>query len=167
MLPNSQEVSVSSIPSVRFIQETERLLDLMLKTRKIGATRRGGFLTVYQYDGQNGPYLLTVRIGLSGPQCAWRNSGLSQEMASRLARFQRYALKKSSSWQTRNVQENMFGGAISARDHVLAFSGLGELYDEALMLALAISLELLDMSQAHEIAQISANHIFLEFVNHL
>lgn len=67
-----------------------------------------------------------------------------------------------SSWQSRNPEQDEWGGDIKAGDFDLSFSGLPELADEAVMLALAVILLLLTFEEACAIARISDNQYFLK-----
>lgn len=67
-----------------------------------------------------------------------------------------------SSWQSRNYRYDRWGGDIKAGHFDLSFSGLPELADEAVMLALAVILLLLTHEEACKIALLSDNHYFLK-----
>lgn len=67
----------------------------------------------------------------------------------------------ASSWMSRDPEKNQWGGAVRVhRDVIFSFSGLPEDTDEALVLVLAVRLELLTFEEAESIAKLSANEKF-------
>ena len=69
-----------------------------------------------------------------------------------------------SSFQSRDESEQRWGGAIRAGSYILSFSGLPELMDEALMLAVALHLGLIDRVEAERIAALSHNPFFARLI---
>jgi hypothetical protein len=67
-----------------------------------------------------------------------------------------------SSWVMRDPIRGRLGGGIMVRGYYMAFSGLDELVDEAVMLVAARRLGLLTERAAKAIAELSNNHIFLD-----
>lgn len=66
-----------------------------------------------------------------------------------------------SSWQSKNIPNNQYGGAVRTRVHIVAVAGLGQLGDEAVALAFAVRRDLSSQKKAKEIATISNNFLFL------
>lgn len=91
--------------------------------------REGGYFCVA--DGKNGLPLLTVLIGKVPLEKALRYLNLCQEKAARLSMYPGHG----SSWESRNPEENQWGGAIRVgTDFIFSLSGFPELGDEAVML---------------------------------
>ena len=65
-----------------------------------------------------------------------------------------------SSYQSRDVKSKCFGGAIRSKYLILSFSGLPELGDEAVCLALAVHFKWISMEEAKKIISLSDNKIF-------
>lgn len=118
--------------------------------------RFGGYLCVYdstQLPGQ--PPMMILRIGEPDENKLTRSFSLCQEKAGRLLANPTHL----SSWQTRDVQQGRYGGAIRTKDHVLAFSGHIETADEAVLVNAACALGWLERSTAGAIASFSNNEL--------
>jgi len=63
-----------------------------------------------------------------------------------------------SSWRNRNPAEEQYGGGICAGGYILSFSGLAELTDEALVLAIAARVGLQTEESLRDIAHLSGSH---------
>lgn len=120
-----------------------------------------------QGDGRTGGYLcfrdlatdavFYAPMGKIDPLKREKYIEFCQEKALRLSRNQEHF----SSWQSRVVSDSQYGGAIrTGFDEVLSFSGLPELVDEALCLAIAVIVGSLEHSAAEEIAALSSNPHF-------
>ena len=102
---------------------------------------RRGYLTVM--DGTNGEIIFTVPFGEIPKDKQEKYFELSQEKAHRL--FSQVCMNlpdgHTSSFQSRNVDEDKYGGSIYLNLHstvlILSFSGMPELIDEAMMIVLA------------------------------
>lgn len=91
-----------------------------------------------------------------------------------LVRYRSFAQEKAfrlmsrpgdvSSFQSRDEAKERWGGAVRAGTYILSFSGLPELMDEAVMLATAVRLGLIDRTEAVRIAALSGNPYFVRFV---
>lgn len=129
--------------------------------------RRGAsfFLASFDSDPTDGdPKIVTFchePVGMVKSEKAKKYFDLSAEKATRLNRMydERGDL---SSWQSRNPDEQQWGGAIIAGDWVLSCSGLPELWDEAVMLATAVISGILAYADAKHIAGLSGNARFVE-----
>ncbi len=102
---------------------------------------RRGYLTVM--DGTSGEIIFTVPFGEIPEDKQEKYFELSQEKAHRL--FSQVCMNlpdgHTSSFQSRNVEEDKYGGSIYLNAQttvlILSFSGMPELIDEAMMLVLA------------------------------
>lgn len=146
----------------RSIDTTLDMLDVMRNLQLIEPPRTGGYLTVLSVeDRPHSVPLLVVQIGELTTEKIIKYHAFSREKAARLAL--NYTEHRSS-WQNRDPDRDQWGGAINTGRHILSFSGLPELADEALMLAVALELGLLSNQQAKQIADISDNQIFRQLV---
>jgi len=95
-------------------------------------------------------FRLVSRVGEVAQEKAFQEYRLNaQEKASRLLVNHR---DHATSWQSRNAENNKYGGAIrvnfSGIGLIMSFSGYSEQYDEALMLALAVKMGWLERNKA-------------------
>ena len=65
-----------------------------------------------------------------------------------------------TSFESRDLDNGKWGGAIVADAFIISLSGLPEQADEAVMLIVAVELDLLSMINASEIAEKNNNEIF-------
>ena len=93
--------------------------------------KKGGCLCVTDYEGNL--HLVTIIGEVSDKGKLRKYWGMCQEKANRLVS----RASHESSWQSRDESSQQYGGAIRAREFILSFSGLPELWNEACMLALA------------------------------
>lgn len=101
-------------------------------------TDRRGYLTLM--DGLSGEIIFTVPFGEMPDEKREKYFELSQEKAKRL--FENFSKKfHTTSFQSRDEENQQYGGAIYANYRsgaiILSFSGMPELIDEAMMIALA------------------------------
>jgi hypothetical protein len=116
---------------------------LFLNHPKLGALlkdqgREGGYLCVANLDG------LPLLVCQLGEVASEKRAGYvrnAMEKAARLAKHPDYRLSRES----RDPDQNMYGGAVSVREHglILSFSGYPEHMDELMMLSLAVRLQLM------------------------
>lgn len=94
--------------------------------------RKGGWVHV---SDQNGNVVLHERVGrIDSPEKDERYQRLSAEKSTRL----RAHPEHKTSWQSRDPDKGLWGGAFRADDGwIYSFSGLVELWDEALVFGLA------------------------------
>jgi hypothetical protein len=93
--------------------------------------RKGGY---FCFSRTNGRILLVTQIGeIESDEKARKYLSYCQEKVTRLACHPDHF----SSFQSRCEELNGFGGAIRTTNHILSFSGLPELWDEACMLEVA------------------------------
>lgn len=93
--------------------------------------KRGGYFCLA--DGETGLPLLLACIGEVPDEKVERYLRLCQEKPRRLAKYAPHV----SSWMSRNPEADEWGGAIRITSNMIfSFSGLPELGDEVLMLAL-------------------------------
>jgi len=102
--------------------------------------KREGYLTLM--DGITGEIIFTVPFGEIPEEKREKYFDISQEKANRLFSNVNMHLPNghTSSWESRNIDENKYGGAIYfncfSTVFILSFSGMPELIDEAMMLVL-------------------------------
>jgi hypothetical protein len=123
---------------------------------------KGGYLSIF--SGKTGVLLFSVLIGEVPPEKVEKYSNLSREKAQRLLKNPGHL----SSWQTRNPEEDKYGGAIrvileTGQEFIFSISGFPEVGDETVVLVSAISTLGFNAKRAEEIAKISGNDLF----NHL
>lgn len=117
-----------------------------------------GFLTVrltgYKCD------MLHVMLGDPPSGKVEKYSRLSREKAARLASH----LTKGhvSSWQSRSLDDELYGGAVRTSVCIISFSGLPEEADEALGTELAIQLGWMNMFAALEIGKVHGGNDFFD-----
>jgi hypothetical protein len=70
-----------------------------------------------------------------------------------------------SSWQSCNIADNQYGGAVLAKTHIISVAGLSQLGDEAISLAIAFKLGLISLKKTLEIAGISGNALCLALMD--
>ena len=133
------------------------ILSNFQKTGILSTSDTGGFLTVLYKNRPKKAHMVAQVGKISNPNEVAKYRKLSQEKANRL--WSKTNLEKGhvSSWQSRHPDTERYGGAIHAGDYILSFSGLPELADQALMLTLAVELDLLTYEEACEIARISGD----------
>jgi hypothetical protein len=135
-----------------FNAETAKKLDVLLR-RIRGLHDRpahGGYFVIA--SGKTGTPLIVVMLG--APELGKENQYFVNacEKAQRLASHPDHYL----SWQSR-VQGYKFAGAVRVNAQIWAFSGLPEMLDEALMLALAAKTQQVRHADSLVRAQISSN----------
>jgi len=136
--------------------ETEEMLDLVANffnhaTHFLMMEERpmpGGYFCLA--DTVNGRPWFICSFGIMLEEKWPRYLHFAQEKALRLA----VNPSHESSWQSRNEEEEQWGGAIRAGQYILSFSGLPEKWDEALCLAVAFTHQLINMDEAIAIADL-------------
>lgn len=88
--------------------------------------------------------------------------GFCQEKCARLAKFAPEG--HVSSYQSRDESAQQYGGGVVVQNWAMAFSGLPEEGDQAVMLALALGEGWIKMPEAQRIAQHGDGHFFTGFV---
>lgn len=126
----------------------------------VSEEKKGGFLTIR--DKNTGHILITLLIGQVLHEKAVKYHGLSQEKGDRLHTRIGLGEKHVSSWQSRNPDSGLWGGAIAAENFIVSFSGMPELGDEAIVLIIAIQLKWLNQQEAEKIARVSQNPLFIQ-----
>jgi hypothetical protein len=130
--------------------------------------RSGGYFCLATNAGHP---LLLMLVGTIPEEKAQKYLSFAQEKARRLGFFKDH----SSSWQTRSDVNEMYGGAVRlgttlAGSFIFSFSGLPEMWDEVLSLAIALRF----FSNNDEVAQAAltiagdhANDGWLEYLGRL
>lgn len=133
----------------------ERVIALVQKDEP---ERKGGYFSAFESDESvlNGYCVSGVCVGTSPAAKNLRYQTLSAEKAFRLAARP----DDLSSWQSRDPNDDKWGGAVRGDTSIFSFSGLPELADEAISLYVAIEFEELTPEKAMEIAKISSNEYY-------
>jgi hypothetical protein len=119
--------------------------------------RLGGWFCLLRFNDHQMEWTTTVCKFGDLPSDS-RSLEFCQEKATRVLKS-----GSSSSWLTRDPEKNQWGGAVRVHeDVVLSFSGLPEDADEALVLVLAVYLDLIDLNDAQKIADQSGNEKFIQ-----
>lgn len=131
-----------------------RALGETIRQRATGQ-RRGIVFAIYRQTPDAPPRLLgIVPVGSVHPYRVSVFVQFVQEKVRRLTRHQGHV----SSFQSRNLRQNKYAGAIVANGYYLVVSGLSDdLADEAIAIVAAYKLGLLDLVQAAYLASISGN----------
>ena len=127
----------------RAVAVTEQLVTLASRFES-AAGKKGGYLCLGYGGSSRKAKIGEVPSEKKAPWCA-PTRGVSSDMMS---------------WATRDPAKDMWGGAIPGRRFVYGFSGFPELWDEALMLMLAVVLHDLSLSRARRFAALSGNGYF-------
>ena len=119
---------------------------------------RGGYLCIA--DNMTGESLDVAKLGAPEPAKKGQYEMLAKEKAWRLAGHPEHG----TSYQSRDPARDLWGGAVRAGSHILAFSGLPEHLDEALMLVVARAyLGWMDADVVHRcatMAELSGNELY-------
>jgi hypothetical protein len=121
---NGQSTEDSLIKTVRYL--------FPLAEKFVGYDSRGGYLTII--DLGLGAVLGTARIGAPPPKKSKKYFRFSAEKALRLLRYP----KHNTSRQSRDIKRNKFGGAVRGSQFIVSFSGLPEIWDEALVISVLV-----------------------------
>lgn len=116
--------------------------------------RDSGYLCVQRVEQELADVI--IKIGEPVPSKGRKSIAICQEKAGRL----QSRPKDISSWQSRNIADFQYGGAIKiGDDFIVSLSGLIELADEAALVIFAYRLQLINWQEAKAIAEISNNHL--------
>ncbi len=137
----------------------EEIFELMRSNELIDYSRTGGTLVVLALINPLLPFRAMPIGSVDDPAKATAYQGFALEKAERLAAGC-FGGGQVSSWQTKDEALERYAGAIRAGGLVFSFSGLPELADEALVLALAVRMTRLARQQAIDIARLSGNEIY-------
>ena len=132
----------------RAVAVTEQLVALASRFES-AAGKKGGYLCLGYGDSSR-----KAKIGEVPSEKDEKYSRLAGE------KVFRSRLTDMTSWATRDPAKDMWGGAIPGRRFVYGFSGFPELWDEALVLMLAVVLHDLSLSRARRFAALSGNGYF-------
>jgi len=128
--------------------------------KNTGDKNSGGYFCVFTNDNLISP-LGVLKIGEPPQEKQLKYFLLTQEKAQRLLSNPDH----DSSWESRDVDINKFGGAIRTPDYVLSFSGLPEINDETLMIMFAFRLGMIPTSQVEKIIQFSGNQLVMSLLD--
>lgn len=117
--------------------------------------RPGGFFCLATETGEP---LLVALIGQIPPAKWAKYFSLSMEKARRLAIYPKHA----TSFESRDEEREMYGGAVRVGSAIYSFSGLPELHDEALMFDSALRL-FPGHPQLYQAIALRENEVFARF----
>lgn len=120
----------------------EGLLFVIEKFRQLSEefqNKTGGYLTIL--CRKTGQVMRVIKVGDFPLEKSARYFSLSLEKAQRLFNSEPGVL---TSFETRNSDEDKYGGAIRTTDYILSFSGLTEEGDSAVLLRVANSFDMID-----------------------
>ena len=140
-----------------------QVLEHFHPVREDGTPYTGGYFLVA--DPQTGFPLGSLFIGDVPDDKAARYIELAQEKPLRLA-ANMISLGHVLSWQSRNPEENLWGGAVYIRigNVILSFSGFPELWDEAIGLVTASIGLNVPATSLVPLAEISSNRAFFRLM---
>ena len=127
---NKEKVS-GIISGVAFLVDEAIFLFEQAHGRSDWQGRTGGYFCLA--NAETGLPLLVLPLGQVPLEKAEKYLRLCQEKAKRLAEH----LEHLSSWESRNPDKEQWGGAVRVGNLIFSFSGLPEMGDEAVMLAVA------------------------------
>ncbi|HEY4490253.1 MAG TPA: hypothetical protein VJC12_03300 [Candidatus Paceibacterota bacterium] len=144
----------------RIIEVAPDFLEIVFKEakvvmpEKIRRPQAGGFLSIWEdREKERLPPKLLLMVPIGDVPADSKSGEFTQEKARRLASHPPHV----SSWQSRDLDREMYGGAIRAENLIFSFSGIPEEGDEILVLGIALKLGLISNEEAEEIMAISHN----------
>ena len=152
-MTNQERIDVTS--------KVEEVLESLTSLGGGGPENASGYFVLRERLG--GGTVLVAEIGeyLLQNQKAFRDSASAREQGRRL-------LKRTdhiSSWQSREEERQLYGGAIIAGPWVPSFAGLSsEHANETVSLATSLHFEWIKPEDAAKVAKISQNTLFEEYV---
>lgn len=144
---------ISKESTERSLIETVRYL-FPLAEKLVAYKGRGGYLTII--DLKLSAILGTARIGAPPPKKFKKYFRLSAEKALRLLRHP----KHNTSRQTRDIKRNKFSGAVRGSQFIVSFSGLPEIWDEALVISALVIEKEISFSRALKITNTRTRKVF-------
>jgi len=163
--------TIGVIPREQFLRIAEAVLARFLALpENPKPEKKGGYLAVLDCLDSGWVKMLFVNeLGYCEPERANAYLGYCQEKARRLVGL-RLEAGHISAWQSRSTYKEAYGGAIVApaggagysdgKDLVVAFSGLTEHGDEALVLVIWMIFRWITLTEARQIVEISENKLF-------
>ena len=153
-------------PAATIIKTAEELLRVLISLNDNMTDRTGGYLSITAKVADE--LLLCSRIGAIPHQ-----DDANPKFKTKARKYCMFAQEKCmrtianaftnghlSSWQSRNQDADMWGGAVMCDEFAVGFSGLPELADEAFSLALSVHFGWMDIGRADAIAGHSKNPFF-------
>ena len=170
-MDNRTDVDLTNVASVAAIAFTclkrhnlksgpGRVLRALLRSRPL--TMNGGFLLAVTTNPEDSESIKSVTIGCSGEEESqirvWRSEAVAMIQSVWQHRQQGYR----TSWESRNPDQGLFGGAIvTGQGLYVVCRGTGqEYYDEAMALVIAVLMGWVDLYYAREIGRLSGNPHF-------
>lgn len=121
------------------------------------SSKMGGYFCLL--DIQTGSILVTTIIGTVNSSKALKYKQLAEEKALRLHHLHIFGGSVISSYQSRNEEEEKWGGAVLGERFIYSFSGLPELHDECISLSIASVAGDIPTYRAEEIMSYSATFL--------
>jgi hypothetical protein len=164
---------IGGVPRGKFLAVAEEVMERFLALPDNNEPdRTGGFMAVLDVSGIDPKMLFVNEIGTCRPASVVKCFSICQEKVRRL--FVNEIRGHVSSWQSRNVDNKQYGGAITApskgqgieagKSIIGAVSGLVEHGDEAVTLVIWMVFRWIILSEAQSIADISKNPLFQPLV---
>lgn len=159
-------------------EDDEIILDTLREIFRISAPLRrpqdtgGVFLmtwNVMDLDGESVTFPYTIRdgdprleetIGVLGPNDTECPQIVREKAERLLTDYVNSERTHHSSWQSRDLSKQQYGGAIMAHTWVLSFSGCSEAMDEAICVCLALVTGMYSQIDADYIVTISGNEVY-------
>ena len=136
------------------LEKTEDTFEVAMELMQ-EPSRTGAALTIFNMDAEKS-ICFTAIVGVPPKEKLQKYYGFSIEKARRLL-----ALPDNvSSYQSRDPENDRWGGAIRSEPIIISISGFPELWDEAISLTMAVRASSLRLETAREIAAISGNPHF-------
>lgn len=117
----------------------EEALRKLLELPEYTDTRAGGYLVLM--EAHTGAIVSITRVGVVMPEKEQKYISFASEKARRLFATHKVNPDIVTSWQSRNPDDDKWGGAIWSKNWIVSFSGLPELADEAMSLSVAAAME--------------------------
>lgn len=165
---NAPKVRIRGRPIGEIVEKAHEVLREIWPLLPADRQIFGGYMCLL--DEMTRQVLFVIKIGIEDNmslETAARSLDLSLNNARSLLEHVGAPSRHKSSWQSRFLTLDQYGGAISTNGIILSFcSGfsVSELGDEAMMLHLAVQLGWLMLSEAERIADISNNHYFRKLI---
>lgn len=122
--------------------------------KRLEPGRTGGYICVA--DSTTGTPLALSICGEMDEERAAKCCRFVQEKARRLGTYPQHFL----SYETRDVDAEMYGGAVRASQFIFSFSGFSEETDEAMMIELAVQMRYITEEGARQMTLISGNEVW-------
>ena len=153
---------IKIVSTLSKIVENKYFISAMNSGKNPEHFRKGGYLTIFLTNAEPcDPPITTTLIGLISPRLIRATYVSSREQGSRLLMYR----KHKSSFQSRDSERGLFGGAIRIPQFIISFAGFDELENEALLCTLAFHLNLETKETLLKILKLSESKLAFERVD--